>query len=258
MNNRSFTLFISFVLMSMSVMAQNKTIIIMQDNTGLSSQSWFYSGSANSLQTEEIKKYWNEDKYITAAAYTSNGWFVSMAKGTKWTNQSYHNTSQWPDSWVHEKMDAGYMITSLAASDNNWLIVMSEGSDYKKQEICGAPWSTVKEFIKKWWDANYYITGIACQNGMWTVVMSLTELYSGQSYFWASDTSTLKTKIKEKWDAGYIITALEYGGGEFLCVMSKRKDGKFTKENWQVNPSDVSKHINEYWANSYKIAYIGG
>lgn len=37
--------------MSMSVMAQNKTIIIMQDNTGLSSQSWFYSGSGNSLQT---------------------------------------------------------------------------------------------------------------------------------------------------------------------------------------------------------------
>ena len=239
-------------------MAQNKTIIIMQDNTGLSSQSWFYSGSGNSLQTEDIKKYWNEDKYITAAAYTSNGWFISMAKGTKWTNQSYKNTSQWPDSWVHEKMDAGYMITSLAASDNNWLIVMSEGSDYKKQEICGAPWSTVKEFIKKWWDEDYYITGIACQNGMLTVVMSLTDLYSGQSYFGASDTSTLKTKIKEKWDAGYIITALEYGGGEFLCVMSKRKDGKFTKEYWQVNPSDVSKHIKEYWDQYYNISYIGG
>lgn len=71
-----FILVISFVLMSVFATAQNKTIIIMQDNTGLSSQSWFYSGSANSLQTEEIKKYWNEDKYITAAAYTSNGWFV--------------------------------------------------------------------------------------------------------------------------------------------------------------------------------------
>ena len=258
MKNRFFTLFISFVLMSMPVMAQNKTIIIMQDNTGLSSQSWFYSGSGNSLQTEEIKKNWNENKYITAAAYTSNGWFVSMAKGTKWTNQSYQNTSQWPDSWVHEKMDAGYMITSLAASDNNWLIVMSEGSDYKKQEICGAPWSSVKEFIKKWWDEDYYITSIACQNGMWTVVMSLTNLYSGQSYFWASDTSTLKAKIKEKWDAGYIITALEYGGGEFLCIMSKRKDGKATKEYWQVNPSNVSKHIKEYWDQYYNISYIGG
>ena len=66
--------------MSTPIMAQNKTIIIMQDNTGLSSQSWFYSGSGNSLQTEEIKKYWNEDKYITTAAYTSNGWFVSMAR----------------------------------------------------------------------------------------------------------------------------------------------------------------------------------
>ena len=93
---------------------------------------------------------------------------------------------------------------------------------------------------------------------MWTVVMSLTDIYSGQSYFGASDTSTLKTKIKEKWDAGYIITALEYGGGEFLCVMSKRKDGKATKEYWQVNPSDVSKHIKEYWDQYYNISYLGG
>ncbi len=258
MKNRLFTLIISFVLLSIPVMAQNKTIIIMQDNTGLINQSWFYSGSGNSLQSEEIKKFWNENKYITAAAYTSNGWFVSMAKGTKWTNQSYKNTSQWPDAWIHEKMDAGYMITSLASSDNNWLIVMSEGTDYTKQEICGAPWSSLKEFIKNWWDEDYYITGIACQNGMWTVVMSQTSLYSGQSYFGASDTSTLKTKIKEKWDAGYIITALEYGGGEFLCIMSKRKDGKATKEYWQVNPSDVSKHIKEYWDQYYNISYIGG
>lgn len=244
--------------MSMSVMAQNETIIIMQDNTGLSSQSWFYSGSGNSLQEGEILKNWNEDRYITAAAYTSKGWFVSMAKGTKWTNQSYKYTSQWPDDWVHELVDVGYMITSLAASNNNWLIVMSKGSDYKKQALCCGPWSTIKESIDIWWYADYFITGIACQNGMWTVVMSLTDLYSGQTYFATSDLSTLKTTIKEKWDEGYIITALEYVGGEFFCVMSKRKDGKFTKEYWKLNPSDVSKHIKEYWDKNYSISYIGG
>lgn len=93
---------------------------------------------------------------------------------------------------------------------------------------------------------------------MWTVVKSLTSRYSGQSYFWATDTSSLNTKIKEKWDAGYVITALEYGGGEFFCIMSKRADGKSTQDHWQVNSSDVSKHIKEYWDKYYKIAYIGG
>ena len=120
-------------------------------------------------------------------------------------------------------------------------------------------WDLFAKIIDELSEMNYSgRLALFSKNGMWTVVMSLTNIYSGQSYFWASDTSTLKAKIKEKWDAGYIITALEYGGGEFLCIMSKRKDGKATKEYWQVNPSNVSKHIKEYWDQYYNISYIGG
>lgn len=142
----------------------------------------------------KIKEYWNEDFYINSVAYTSKGWFVSMAKGLKWTNQSYSYKTSWPDEWIHEKRKDGYMITSLSSSNSNWMVVMSKNTDYKTQEICSAPWSTMKSWIKKWWDNDYYITSLTCRNGMWTVVMSKTSLYTDQSYMSSSTTSGIKEK----------------------------------------------------------------
>ena len=109
-------------------------IVVAQQETGLYNQTWFYGGSGNSLQEDKIKEYWKEDFYINSVAYTSKGWFVTMAKGAKWTNQSYKYLSSWPDDWIHEKRKAGYMITSLSSSGTNWMVVMSENTDYKSQE----------------------------------------------------------------------------------------------------------------------------
>ena len=194
-------------------------LVVAQQDTGMYNQTWFYGGSGNSLQEEKIKEYWNEDFYINSVAYTSKGWFVSMAKGLKWTNQSYSYKTSWPDEWIHEKRKDGYMITSLSSSNSNWMVVMSKNTDYKTQEICSAPWSTMKSWIKKWWDNDYYITSLTCRNGMWTVVMSKTSLYTDQSYMSSSTTSGIKEKIKKKWEEGYRIIAFEFGGGEYLCVI---------------------------------------
>ena len=38
----------------------------------------------------EIKKHWDEGRHITSVAYTSNGWFVTMAKNTGFGSQYYH------------------------------------------------------------------------------------------------------------------------------------------------------------------------
>lgn len=233
-------------------------IVVTQQETGMYNQTWFYDGSGKSLQEDKIKEYWDEDFYINSVAYTSKGWFVSMAKGLKWTNQSYSYKTSWPDEWIHEKRKAGYMITSLSSSNSNWMVVMSKNTGYQTQEICSAPWSTMKSWIKKWWDNDYYITSLTCRNGMWTVVMSKTSLYTDQSYMSSSTTSGIKEKIKKKWEEGYRIIAFEFGGGEYLCVMCKLAGNKTPMQSYQIDPSDVSGFIKEKWAESYNVIYTGG
>lgn len=244
------------ILLSVSVYSQSN-IIVMETETSIGMQTYFTSGSSNGLQTDKIKEYWDQDYYITSAAHGTQGWFVTMSKGVKWTNQSYSYKDRWPDDWVHEMKEQGKFITSLASSDNKWFLVASTNSDYTKQEICAAPWSNLKEWITKWWNNDYYITSIACQNNMWTVVMSKTSLYKNQSYFWSTTTDELKKKISEKWNAGYYITALEYGGGEYFCIMSQYADGKNHLQHWNIG-SSYSKDVKEYWDKNYRITYIGG
>ena len=259
MRNIFIYLFASLILSLYSIdISAQSLIVVAQQETGMYNQKWFYSGSGNQLQGYEIKKNWNEDLYINTVAYTSKGWFVSMVKGVKWTNQSYKYQSSWPDDWIHEKSKAGYRITSLSTSGSNWMVVMSENTDYKSQEICSAPWSTLKDWIKKWWGNDYYITSLTCRNGMWTVVMSKTSLYTDQSYMSSSTISGIQEKVKNKWAEGYRIIAFEYGGGEYLCVMSKLAGGKTPMQTYQIESSDVSSFIKEKWGESYNVIYVGG
>ena len=235
------------------------TAIVATKDSGLSSQTWFTTGKNGEMRENDIKNNWNYDRYITAAGYTSNGWFIAMSKGVTWTNQSCKTSSSWPDSYVHEQKEKGYMITSLASSDSRWLIVTSQGTSITDQQICSAPWSSLKDWIKGWWDKDYYITSIACQNSLWTVVMSKGSgvKYTNQSYFGADSTSELKNKIKEKWDEGYLITSLEYGNGSYLCVMSKYPGSTGGVQSWIIN-TDFEKDLKQRTEEGYLITYIGG
>lgn len=235
------------------------TIVVTSKGSGLSSQTWFTSGSNGSLRDVDIKNHWNYDRYITSAAHTSNGWFIAMSKGVPWTNQSYKLSSQWPDDFVHEKKDDGYMITSLASSNSSWFVVVTKGTGYTDQQICAAPWNSLKDWIKTWWDKDYYITSIAGQNGMYTIVMSKGSgvKYTAQSCFSATTTADLKKQIKEYWDNGYNITALEYCDGEYFCVMSKYPNSSSDIQSYNIN-TNFKKDLEEKTNDNYLITYIGG
>ena len=258
MSKLKFIIIISFFISTLGVDAQ-VTAVVTSKNSGLTSQTWFTTGSGGSMRENDIKNNRNYDRYITSAGYTSNGWFIVMSKGVKWTNQSYKTSSQWPDSYVHEQKEKGYMITSLASSNSSWMVVTSQGTGYSDQQICSAPWSSLKDWIKKWWDNNYYITSIACQNSLWTVVMSKGSgvVFTTQSYFGANSTSELKKKINDKWNEGYVITALEYGDGSYLCVMSKYNGSSAAVESWIIN-TDFEKDLEEKTKEGYQITYVGG
>lgn len=247
------------MLIGSNEMFSQTTIVITSSDSGYTNQSWRYCGSGNAFDGETVKKYWNEDKYITSVAWTSRGWFYAMNKGVKWTNQSYKIASSWPDDFVHEYKENGYMITSLASSDSHYLVVVSKGTGITDQQVCSAPWSSLKDWIKQWWDKSYRITSIACKSGLWTVVMSKGSSYEQQSYMWANSADDISKKLKEYWDKGYIITALEYGGGEFFCIMSTTSTSSSAGQSKFIkSDSSPESFINEAWAKNWNITYIGG
>lgn len=253
-------LFVVFIMqiVVICVYSQDKTILITESNLPYSEQTWFYAGSGKALQESLIKSNWDGGKRIISAAYTNNGWFVTMAKNTGIGMQTYRLSQEWPKDWITEKWSDNYRITSISRSDKSWLIVMSQGTGYSQQSYNRTDWPSMSKWIKEKWDDGYYITH-SCYNGnVWTVVMSKHSSISFQGYLWASNKDDLNSKIKTKvWDNGYNIQLIEYGV-EFFVVYCKYNDNNNRGQNYIINPSDVKDYIQKRWDNSYNVAYIGG
>lgn len=87
---------ILLLLPLMAMRAQNRTFMLMEQNPEYGQQYWFSSGVGNELDCDKIKQHWNNDRYITAVAYTENGWSVAMSKDSKFSNQSYKYSGDFP------------------------------------------------------------------------------------------------------------------------------------------------------------------
>ena len=118
---------------SVCLSAQNKTILITESHLPYKSQTWFYSGNGQDLDESKIKSYWDQGKRITSVAYTTNGWFVTMANSSGITMQTYKLSQIWPKDWIKEKWVQDYYITSIARSNKEWLVVMSQGTEFTDQ-----------------------------------------------------------------------------------------------------------------------------
>lgn len=247
------------VILWLGARAQNSTIIITQSNLGYESQTWFYSGYGNSLQRDKIKKNWDEGRRITSVAYTSNGWFVTMAKNSGYTAQVYYNNYAWPGDWIKEHWAEGYYITDISVGNKEWMVVMSKGTGYVDQLWRSGKWSEVKEKIKEKWSEDFYITKATCNDGEWMVVMSKGCGMSDQSWSRRSTYADIKSVIKEYWDKDYSLTLLNQGeDGVYFAVMSKFADGSEPGQNYVVDPSNPSDYIDKRWEDGHDIVYIGG
>lgn len=256
---RKVVLFLLQFCIVFGIRSQDKTILITESNLPYTSQYWFYSGYNNELQEREIKKHWDEGRHITSVAYTSNGWFVTMAKNTGIVKQSYFYSADWPKNWIREKGANDYYITAIARSQSKWLVVMSQGSGYTTQYWCRDSWNELVEWYNGKRQEGCYITNMAYNGNMWTLVVSKTDKISSQGYLWANSFEELKSKIKaEIWGNSYNIHAIGYGGGQYLVAYGKYSSNNGRGQNYVVNPSDVSDYIDKRWADSHEIAYIGG
>lgn len=247
-------------MVNIALYAENKTILISETSLPYTSQSWFHRGNINDIK-DPIKKYWDEGKCITSVAYTSNGWFVTMAKNTGLSWQSYKISSQWPSEWLKQKSEEGRVITSCTYGNSQWLIVVSKKSAYTAQIWKGDELAEEKAWIKKQWDNGYYITETAYNGSYWVVVMSKTDEMTAQGYCWGKTVEEIKDKIRKNiWDQGYNLQLLNYGDGEFFAVYCKyaKNNGRGQSYRIRTPSTSVSEYIQEIWDSSKQIAYIGG
>lgn len=130
---RIVTFLMLIIVCALMTFAQDNTIVLMQSKMPYSSQSWFSSGFGNGLQEKKIKSNWDAGKFITSAAYTTQGRLVTMAKNTGYYKQTYFYSGKEPWSWIKSKWDEGYLITTAASNESKWFFVMSKGTDYTQQ-----------------------------------------------------------------------------------------------------------------------------
>ena len=58
--------------------AQDKTIMFLESGLPYTDTYWFYSGHGNALDEAQIKDQWKKNRDILSAAYTRNGWFLTI------------------------------------------------------------------------------------------------------------------------------------------------------------------------------------
>ncbi len=246
------------LMLHANMLAQDNLIILMDGGTGYREQSWFSSGSGNELQRDKIKENWDKGKYITSAAYSSQGWFVTMAKNCGYTSQKYHYSSDWPEDWISQCWKDGYYMTTVSLGLGKWFVVMSAGTGYTNQVWTYKAWDDNAAFIKEKWGEGYSITEVAKCNGKWLVVMSKCSDIGRQSYSIRNSYEEISARAKELWNDGYSMQLIEYADGQYFLVAAKNKDGHYPQQSFNAFQGSPKEYISKWWDKGQKIAFVGG
>lgn len=249
--------FMVTLMICQKVMGQDKTLVIMDGKLPERNQVYFCSGHGNTLDTDKIKKYWDDGRRITTAAYTYHGWFVVMSRDNGITGQTYN--VKWDTDWISKNWKDNYRITSLSFGNNSALVVMSQNSGYTMQCYnSSSSWSELKDWIVKNWDKDYYITDAAYDGAKWYVVMSQTTKFTTQGYLRAT-IETIDSKIKSKvYDQGNRVQMIEYANGEYFVVHCKYAKNNNRSQVYNVQTYNAKDEISKEWEKDKQIAYIGG
>ena len=255
--NKFYRFILSVLLVSWTLLVygDSKTIVITESALPYQSQTWFFNTDEGAIRNA-IKTNWDEGRRITSGAYTDKGWFLTMAKNTTISMQTYSFTADWPSSWIEKNWKEGYYITTISYSGSQWLVVMSQDSRISYQRWRRDSWSNLEKWIKSCWDEGYRITEAAHNGTYWTIVMSKTNYIGAQSYVFTS--GDVNKNINEAWNSGYRIQLLNHGGGQFFLVNCKYFENNGRSQGCNTQVTNIQQYISEKWAVPENIAYIGG
>ncbi len=260
-NSLATKLTVAIVLLTatLRVWAQDACFIVADNKLPYKNQTWFYCNAGNELRQDKIKENWDKGYRITAASYTSKGWFVVMSKNSGITMQTYHYDSSWPSEWLNKQWNEGYHITQVSCGGGKWLTVMSQGTGYTSQVTCYAIGTELSDFIKKYWDQDYYITAATFSSGKLYVVMSKGGDMTAQRYRTRYSRADFQEEVKKQWDEDYLLSLVETDGdGKYFFVMSKYASRTVAGQSYNIDPSNVESSIDKHWKEGRNVSYIGG
>jgi|GEM_PF-1027479 len=101
-------------------------------------QSWAKRNTDITMIESVREKYKASNKnLITYLNFINNEWVAVYSQNTPFTSQivSAAGTTVYPEAWVNEKWQQGYVITNMACGKGKWLVVMTKGADYAQQKL---------------------------------------------------------------------------------------------------------------------------
>eukprot|EP01023_Acetabularia_acetabulum_P005347 TRINITY_DN12181_c0_g1_i4.p1 TRINITY_DN12181_c0_g1~~TRINITY_DN12181_c0_g1_i4.p1 ORF type:complete len:315 (-),score=36.10 TRINITY_DN12181_c0_g1_i4:141-1085(-) len=169
------------------------------------------------LPKDWIIERWEAGFYITAVAGSSDGSsLVVMSQGTKYTQQSYKVSDNFPYEWIKRKWKEGFYVTSMATCKDQWAVVMSRNAGFVSQVLV-LDFQYPCEGIHKRWDKGFRITALAATNDQIAFALSTLKGEQGDQALVDETQETLRTSqfpaghVKEKWDRDLYISNMCYG-----------------------------------------------
>lgn len=237
------------------------TILLFETRTPYYSQTNFWGPTINS---GEINNNQKEGRMITSVAYTKNGWFISMAKGSGLYSQSSIMSKDFPSDWIKKQYHSeNRLISSIAYNGDMWYIICSKGTGFSAQSVQYVNKTKFEDSVVHYQSKGYFITNASFDSryDAWVLVFSKGSQFSSQGYFLADSREDLIQKTETYvYDKKYRIHLIEKGD-KFLCVYGTYKDKKPGQKprtiTWDCDT--LKSMIENITSNgSYKLQYVGG
>ena len=156
-----------------AVYADDYLFIVGTEKNGVERQRYFYDQTIN---TDDIKKSWDEGYRITCASYSSVGWCIIMSQNSGIGAQTYSFDKNWPEAWIEENKKKGMYITRACKGNGDWFIVMSECPRFKSQGWVVGEYDEMLKTVNTRWDKGLRITDICgYDNNQWLAITSLVD-----------------------------------------------------------------------------------
>ena len=142
-------------------------VYMMDDmNSRVNNQSWAIRNSLQEIRDYIDKKFKEDDHYsIEDISFGNGSWMVVMSKNYWVRPQLYYSNTDFPNSWIQEKYNTAYNITSAEFDGENWFLVATKLAGGGEAETMYNPLTIFPvDKIKADWNNKKRITSLVFNN----------------------------------------------------------------------------------------------
>lgn len=226
----------------------------------INGQRIFASSSWKEIM-ENVKKFWDEDMFITEFKYGNGAYFVVMSNVKGWKGQVIRSGSSFPGEKVSEMWNENYYITNVLWDGDDWVVVMT-GVDYCSTQsyFTRTKWAEFREKISDGWKEDKIVTNLCCEkqssyNNYFAVMTKFKDGSPSQSRRYIEGRLTIQ-ELEGMCEGGkYLVDIYDFDGGVYVvtagstgwdsCKVCKSRDLR-----------SLSEKISSYWGRGYYVTSL--